>query len=158
MFGCPEHLPVFAFPGRILSSQLEPKDLSEQLKRGGAAIPAVRPGKQTAEYVTATLTRMSILGSVFLGESTDKILRGEGQGGQVWDKEGQAMQSGSVAPLVAKQVAAGASGLRVDAEHKLPCTNPYLLGSCTVFAHTCCMLLLLPPQALSPPPLPLLRA
>jgi preprotein translocase subunit SecY len=47
--------------------QLEPKELAEQLKKSGAAIPAIRPGKQTAEYVTATLTRMSILGSVFLG-------------------------------------------------------------------------------------------
>ncbi|KAJ9511646.1 pre protein translocase secY subunit [Haematococcus lacustris] len=47
--------------------QLEPKDLAEQLKRGGAAIPAVRPGRQTAEFVTNTLTRMSLLGSVFLG-------------------------------------------------------------------------------------------
>lgn len=47
--------------------QLEPKDLAEQLKRGGAAIPAIRPGRQTAEYVTNTLTRMSLLGSVFLG-------------------------------------------------------------------------------------------
>ncbi|GAX74425.1 hypothetical protein CEUSTIGMA_g1874.t1 [Chlamydomonas eustigma] len=46
--------------------QLEPKDLSEQLKRSGAAIPSVRPGKQTAVYVTATLTSMSLLGSVFL--------------------------------------------------------------------------------------------
>ena len=41
--------------------------MAEQLKKGGAAIPAVRPGKQTAEYVTNTLTRMSILGSLFLG-------------------------------------------------------------------------------------------
>lgn len=49
--------------------QLEPKDLAEQLKRGGAAVPAIRPGKQTAEYVTNTLTRMSLLGSVFLGGS-----------------------------------------------------------------------------------------
>ncbi len=49
-------------------AQLEPKDLAEQLKRGGAAIPAIRPGRQTAEYVTNTLTRMSLLGSVFLGE------------------------------------------------------------------------------------------
>lgn len=49
------------------NTQLEPKDLSEQLKRTGAAIPGIRPGKQTAEYVTSTLTRMSILGSVFLG-------------------------------------------------------------------------------------------
>eukprot|EP00798_Chlamydomonas_sp_ICE-L_P023324 gene23324-30566_t len=46
--------------------QLEPKELAEQLKKGGAAIPAVRPGRQTAEYVTNTLTRMSILGSLFL--------------------------------------------------------------------------------------------
>lgn len=47
--------------------QLEPKDLSEQLKRSGAAVPGIRPGKQTAEYVASTLTRMSLLGSVFLG-------------------------------------------------------------------------------------------
>ncbi|MEW5316278.1 MAG: hypothetical protein WDW38_007659 [Sanguina aurantia] len=47
--------------------QLEPKELAEQLKKSGAAIPAIRPGKQTAEYVSDTLTRMSILGSVFLG-------------------------------------------------------------------------------------------
>lgn len=47
--------------------QLEPKDLAEQLKRNGAAIPSIRPGKLTAEYVTGVLTRMSILGSVFLG-------------------------------------------------------------------------------------------
>lgn len=47
--------------------QLEPKELAEQLKRQGASIPAVRPGRQTAEYVTQTLTNMSVLGSVFLG-------------------------------------------------------------------------------------------
>eukprot|EP00877_Chromochloris_zofingiensis_P000361 jgi/Chrzof1/10325/Cz04g37160.t1_SECY1[v5.2] len=47
--------------------QLEPKELSENLKKSGAAIPGLRPGKQTAEYVSSTLTRMSILGSVFLG-------------------------------------------------------------------------------------------
>eukprot|EP00208_Stichococcus_sp_RCC1054_P005180 CAMPEP_0206138650 /NCGR_PEP_ID=MMETSP1473-20131121/3469_1 /ASSEMBLY_ACC=CAM_ASM_001109 /TAXON_ID=1461547 /ORGANISM="Stichococcus sp, Strain RCC1054" /LENGTH=536 /DNA_ID=CAMNT_0053532139 /DNA_START=146 /DNA_END=1757 /DNA_ORIENTATION=- len=47
--------------------QLEPKELSEQLKRTGASIPAVRPGRKTAEYITQTLTNMSVLGSVFLG-------------------------------------------------------------------------------------------
>ncbi|PNH12846.1 Preprotein translocase subunit SECY, chloroplastic [Tetrabaena socialis] len=50
-----------------LPFKLEPKDLAEQLKKSGAAIPAIRPGRQTAEYVTRTLTRMSLLGSVFLG-------------------------------------------------------------------------------------------
>ncbi len=57
----------FASALRRAPPQLEPKDLAEQLKKTGAAIPAIRPGKQTAEYVTRTLTRMSLLGSVFLG-------------------------------------------------------------------------------------------
>ena len=46
--------------------QLEPKEMAEQLKRQGASIPGVRPGRATAEYVTGTLQRMSILGSAFL--------------------------------------------------------------------------------------------
>jgi SecY len=33
----------------------------------GASIPAVRPGRRTAEYITDTLMYMSVLGSVFLG-------------------------------------------------------------------------------------------
>ena len=47
--------------------QLDPADLAEQLKKQGASIPAVRPGRATAEHITGTLTRMSILGSAFLG-------------------------------------------------------------------------------------------
>ena len=47
--------------------QLDPTDLADQLKRGGGAIPAVRPGRATVDYVTKTLKRMSILGSGFLG-------------------------------------------------------------------------------------------
>ena len=47
--------------------QLEPKELSEQLKKSGAAIPSLRPGRQTAEFVTKVLNRLSVLGSVFLG-------------------------------------------------------------------------------------------
>eukprot|EP01024_Parvocaulis_polyphysoides_P040771 TRINITY_DN37220_c0_g1_i5.p1 TRINITY_DN37220_c0_g1~~TRINITY_DN37220_c0_g1_i5.p1 ORF type:complete len:486 (+),score=64.22 TRINITY_DN37220_c0_g1_i5:83-1540(+) len=47
--------------------QLDPNDLADQLKRQGASIPAIRPGKATAEFVTRTLTNMSVLGSAFLG-------------------------------------------------------------------------------------------
>lgn len=47
--------------------QLDPKDLSEQLKRQGASVPGIRPGRATAEYITRTLNRMSVLGSAFLG-------------------------------------------------------------------------------------------
>lgn len=47
--------------------QLDPKELSEQLKRQGGSIQGVRPGRKTAEYITNTLNRMSLLGSGFLG-------------------------------------------------------------------------------------------
>ena len=47
--------------------QLEPEEVAKQLKRQGASVPQVRPGKSTADYITQTLERMSVLGSVFLG-------------------------------------------------------------------------------------------
>ncbi|CAM6087390.1 unnamed protein product [Calypogeia fissa] len=47
--------------------QLDPADLSDQLKRQGASIPAVRPGKATGTYITNILGRISVLGSAFLG-------------------------------------------------------------------------------------------
>ncbi|PIN14735.1 Transport protein Sec61, alpha subunit [Handroanthus impetiginosus] len=46
--------------------QLDPDDVSEQLKRQGASIPLVRPGKTTAVFIKTVLSRISVLGSVFL--------------------------------------------------------------------------------------------
>lgn len=46
--------------------QLDPDDVSEQLKRQGASIPLVRPGKSTATYIKTVLSRISVLGSAFL--------------------------------------------------------------------------------------------
>ncbi|KAF7806597.1 preprotein translocase subunit SECY, chloroplastic isoform X1 [Senna tora] len=46
--------------------QLDPDDLSEQLKRQGASIPLVRPGKTTATFIKTVLSRISVLGSTFL--------------------------------------------------------------------------------------------
>lgn len=46
--------------------QLDPDDVSEQLKRQGASIPLVRPGKSTATYIKTVLSRISVLGSGFL--------------------------------------------------------------------------------------------
>lgn len=68
----PAYLPanvalIVAFNYLYTFLQLEPKELSEQLKRQGASIPAVRPGRATAEFITKTLNRMSVLGSAFLG-------------------------------------------------------------------------------------------
>ncbi|KAG0478284.1 hypothetical protein HPP92_013003 [Vanilla planifolia] len=46
--------------------QLDPDDVSEQLKRQGASIPLVRPGKSTASFLKMVLGRISVLGSAFL--------------------------------------------------------------------------------------------
>ncbi|KAG5020184.1 hypothetical protein AAZX31_06G210600 [Glycine max] len=46
--------------------QLDPDDVSEQLKRQGASIPLVRPGRTTATFIKTVLSRISVLGSTFL--------------------------------------------------------------------------------------------
>ncbi|XP_010687713.2 preprotein translocase subunit SECY, chloroplastic [Beta vulgaris subsp. vulgaris] len=46
--------------------QLDPDDVSEQLKRQGASIPLVRPGRSTAAFIKTVLSRISVLGSFFL--------------------------------------------------------------------------------------------
>lgn len=47
--------------------QLDPDDVSDQLKRQGASIPAIRPGRSTAIFISNVLSRISVLGSLFLG-------------------------------------------------------------------------------------------
>lgn len=46
--------------------QLDPDDVSEQLKRQGASIASIRPGKTTALFLQNVLARISVLGSAFL--------------------------------------------------------------------------------------------
>jgi preprotein translocase subunit SecY len=46
---------------------VNPIDLSQNLKKMGASIPGVRPGRATSEYVEGVLNRLTLLGAVFLG-------------------------------------------------------------------------------------------
>ncbi len=43
------------------------QNYGENLKRAGAQIPGVKPGKQTQEYLTRVLRRITLPGAVFLG-------------------------------------------------------------------------------------------
>jgi preprotein translocase subunit SecY len=45
---------------------LNPVDLSQNLKKMGASIPGIRPGKATSEYIEGVLNRLTFLGAVFL--------------------------------------------------------------------------------------------
>jgi preprotein translocase subunit SecY len=45
---------------------INPVDLAQNLKKMGASIPGIRPGKATAEYVEGILNRLTLLGALFL--------------------------------------------------------------------------------------------
>jgi len=43
-----------------------PNDTAENLKKSGAFIPGRRPGKPTSDYIDFVLTRITLVGAVFL--------------------------------------------------------------------------------------------
>jgi preprotein translocase subunit SecY len=46
---------------------VNPVDMSQNLKKMGASIPGIRPGKATSEYIERVLNRLTFLGAIFLG-------------------------------------------------------------------------------------------
>ena len=43
-----------------------PEDTAENLKKNGGFIPGIRPGKRTAEYLDYVLTRITVVGAIYL--------------------------------------------------------------------------------------------
>jgi preprotein translocase subunit SecY len=43
-----------------------PEETADNLKKYGGFIPGIRPGKKTAEYIDYVLTRITVVGSVYL--------------------------------------------------------------------------------------------
>lgn len=46
---------------------MNPIDIAQNLKKMGASIPGIRPGKSTSEYIEGVLNRLTFLGAIFLG-------------------------------------------------------------------------------------------
>jgi preprotein translocase subunit SecY len=46
---------------------VNPVDMSQNLKKMGASIPGIRPGKATSDYIERVLSRLTFLGAMFLG-------------------------------------------------------------------------------------------
>ncbi|GAB4235731.1 MAG: preprotein translocase subunit SecY [Stanieria sp.] len=46
---------------------VNPVDMSQNLKKMGASIPGIRPGKATSTYLEKVLNRLTFLGAIFLG-------------------------------------------------------------------------------------------
>jgi len=49
-----------------VATQFNPIQIADDLKRNGAYIPGIRPGRPTAEFLDRTMTRITLAGSVFL--------------------------------------------------------------------------------------------
>ena len=43
-----------------------PKDTADNLKKSGAYIPGIRPGEQTSRYIDTVMTRLTLVGSLYL--------------------------------------------------------------------------------------------
>jgi preprotein translocase subunit SecY len=46
---------------------VNPVDMSQNLKKMGASIPGIRPGRATSDYIERVLSRLTFLGAMFLG-------------------------------------------------------------------------------------------
>jgi preprotein translocase subunit SecY len=46
---------------------VNPVDMAQNLKKMGASIPGIRPGRTTSDYVERVLNRLTFLGAIFLG-------------------------------------------------------------------------------------------
>ena len=46
--------------------QFKPDDVAENLKKNGGFIPGIRPGKKTAEFLDKVLTRLTVVGAIYL--------------------------------------------------------------------------------------------
>jgi preprotein translocase subunit SecY len=43
-----------------------PKETADNLKKGGAFVPGIRPGEQTAKYIDQIMGRLTLVGAVYI--------------------------------------------------------------------------------------------
>ncbi|MCV6606411.1 MAG: preprotein translocase subunit SecY, partial [Porticoccaceae bacterium] len=42
------------------------KEMADNLKRGGAYLPGIRPGEQTSKYIDTVMTRLTVIGGIYM--------------------------------------------------------------------------------------------
>lgn len=57
---------IIAFTYFYAFVQVNPEQMADNLKKQGGYIPGIRPGKNTKEYLTSVLYRLTFVGSIFL--------------------------------------------------------------------------------------------
>jgi len=67
IYGSLYFLMVFFFTYFYTAITFDPKRIADNLQKSGAFIPGVRPGAHTSEHVGNILTRITLVGALFLG-------------------------------------------------------------------------------------------
>ncbi|MDD4870354.1 MAG: preprotein translocase subunit SecY [Kiritimatiellae bacterium] len=49
-----------------VATQFNPLQIADDLKRNGGYVPGIRPGRPTGEYLDKTMTRITLIGAIFL--------------------------------------------------------------------------------------------
>jgi preprotein translocase subunit SecY len=57
---------IIAFCFVYTAMMYNPREVADNLKRGGAYIPGIRPGDQSARYIDNILTRLTVVGSLYI--------------------------------------------------------------------------------------------
>ena len=57
---------IFAFGYVYTLMELNPKEMSENLDKNRSYIPGITPGEKTASYLRGTITRLTVVGNIFL--------------------------------------------------------------------------------------------
>lgn len=58
---------VFGFTYFYTAIVIDPKKVAEDIQEGGGFIPGIRPGKPTSSYLNYIITRITLVGGLFLG-------------------------------------------------------------------------------------------
>jgi preprotein translocase subunit SecY len=66
-YGATYFVLVFLFTYFYTAVTFDPDAVSKNLQRSGGFIPGIRPGGQTAEYLGNLVTRLTLVGALFLG-------------------------------------------------------------------------------------------
>lgn len=53
---------TFFYTGMVI----KPDEMSENLKKGGAFIPGIRPGKNTTDYIKLIMSKLTVIGAIYL--------------------------------------------------------------------------------------------
>ena len=70
-FGQPAYMILFAlaivfFSFFYTALVFNPRETADNLKKSGGFIPGIRPGEQTANYIDGVMTRLTLVGSIYL--------------------------------------------------------------------------------------------